>query len=87
MDKVTTGLRPEWPHRDASQGSMGSVDVLWEQIEACWSHDPEERPTAPMVLQALEALGDGGARGSQESPEHTDDYTWNHSTFRFRGDE
>jgi len=89
VGKVTTGMRPEWAPEYASQG-LG--DALWEQIEACWSHDPEERPTALMVLQALQALSNERPQESQEPPVHIDDDTWDRvevtpesSTFGFRG--
>ena len=56
MNRVATGLRPEWP---SSNPPQGLADALWQQIEACWRQEPKERPTASNVLAALLALGGG----------------------------
>lgn len=47
------GIRPAGLSDSSSQEL---IDELWELAEACWSYNPEERPTAPMVLQALQAI-------------------------------
>ncbi|KAF9643599.1 kinase-like protein [Thelephora ganbajun] len=70
VGRVTMRLRPEWPSDNPSQGL---VDALRDQVEACWSHDPEQRPTALMVLQSLQALSRKRSQESQEPPEQTDD--------------
>jgi len=75
VGKVTTGMRPEWT---PEYGSQGLGDALWEQIKAFWSHDPEERPTALMVLQALQALGEERPQESQEPPANIDDDMWDY---------
>ena len=55
MDRVTTGLRPEWPSNHPPQGF---ADVVWERVGACWRQEPKERPTAFSVLDTLLALGE-----------------------------
>jgi len=89
VDKVTTGMRPEWAPEYASRGLE---DPLWELIEVCWIHDPEERPTALTVLQTLQAIGEERPQESQEPPAHIDEDTWHYvevtpesSTFGFCG--
>ena len=47
VNRVTTGLRPEWPPNNLSQEL---VDELREQVEACWNNEPSERPTAHELL-------------------------------------
>jgi hypothetical protein len=43
--KITRGLRPEIPP---------NVDVKWRKlIEACWSHNPRDRPTFQSLCQRL----------------------------------
>jgi len=88
---ITAGLRPEWPHGDTSQG-LG--DALSEQIEACWSHDPKERPTALMILGVLQELSEERLQESREPPDPSDDDTWDYveatpelGTFSFCGGE
>ena len=68
-------MRPEWPLGVASQG-LG--DAIWEQVEACWSHEPEERPTARAVLQALQKLSEELPQESQGPQEPPSDETWEH---------
>ena len=75
MENITIGLRPEWPPGFASQG-LG--DTIWEQVEACWSHEPEERPTALAVLQVLQGLSEERLQGSQEPQEPSSDDTWDY---------
>jgi len=55
VDRVTAGLRPEWPSNSPPQGL---ADALWEQIKACWKQEPKERPAASDVLETLLALGE-----------------------------
>jgi hypothetical protein len=50
---VGMGYRPDYPYKIPSQGL---VDELWDQIEACWHDDPEQRPAALTVLQFLQGL-------------------------------
>lgn len=57
MASVTMGHRPECPFNDPSQGLS---DLLWDQIEACWHDDPEQRPAALAVLQFLQSLNRDG---------------------------
>lgn len=49
------GVRPGWPPNIPWESP---IDRLWEQIEACWNHDPNKRPTAFQVLEALLPLHD-----------------------------
>ena len=49
-DKVVAGFQPEWPSDNPSQKLVGG---LWEEIVACWSKEPNERPTAFEVQLAL----------------------------------
>lgn len=74
FESVIMGLRPEWPPWVAPQW-FG--DTIWEQVEACWSHDPEERPTALVVLQALQKLGEEGPQTFQPQELSRDD-TWDY---------
>ena len=89
METVNIGLRPEWPPKVASEG-LG--DAIWQQVEACWSQEPEDRPTARVVLQALQKLSEERPQVSQEPREPSSDDTWDYvedaldpSTFDFRG--
>ena len=63
-NKVKMGLRPEWLQNDPSNGL---VDALRSQAEACWSHDPEKRPTALNIFQFLEALRKERTGGTEDS--------------------
>ena len=54
MNKIATGLRPEWSSNSPSQKFAD------ELIKACWYQEPKERPTAFEVLQSLLALGECG---------------------------
>lgn len=76
MKSVTLGLRPEWPPGTASQ-DVG--DAIWEQIKACWSHKPEERPTALAVLQALQELSRERPQESQAPQKPSSDDTWDYA--------
>lgn len=62
VDKVATGSRPEWP---ANEQKL--VDVLWEKIQACWSREPNKRPTAPEVQSTLEVLVEARHQGAEVS--------------------
>jgi len=91
VETVNIGMRPEWPHEATSQGL---VDAIWEQVEACWSQEPGERPTASAVLQTLQKLREEQPGVSQEPREPSSDDTWDYvednpepGTFDFRGDE
>ena len=55
VDKVATGLRPEWPSGNPPQGLS---DAVWEQVKTCWKQELKERPTASDVLETLVALGE-----------------------------
>ena len=69
LNRVFAGLRPKWP----SDSSEWLEDELSEQIEACWSQEPNERPAAYEVLQTLLALSDAQHRETVESVESSDD--------------
>ena len=91
MESVNIGLRPEWQPGAALQG-LG--DAIWEQVEACWSQEPEERPTALAVLQALQKLSEERPQVLPEPREPSSDDTWDYvedvpepGTFDFRGGE
>jgi len=89
VNTVKIGIRPEWRPEPASQELE---DAIWQQVEACWNHDPEDRPTVLVVLQVLQKLSDERPRVSQEPREPSSDDTWDYvedalepSTFDFRG--
>jgi len=91
METINIGLRPEWPPGAPPQG-LG--DAIWQQVEACWSQEPEDRPTTLEVLQALQKLSEERPQVSQEPREPSSDDTWDYvedalepSTFEFRGGE
>lgn len=50
-DKVSVGLRPEWPPNKPRKR-------LREQIKSCWNQEPNERPSAFRVLRDLVALSE-----------------------------
>ena len=50
MRKVTNGERPERPRE------VWFTDDLWRILEQCWSSQPENRPTAEVVLECLGPL-------------------------------
>ena len=72
---VTLGFRPEWPPGVTSQESG---DAIWGQVEACWSHEPGERPVALEVLQALQKLSEEPPQEPQGPQEPPSDETWEH---------
>ena len=74
---VNIGMRPEWPPEAVSKG-LG--DAIWQQVEACWSQEPEDRPTALVVLQALQRLSEEWPQVSQEPREPSSDDTWDYVT-------
>ena len=80
MGGAVTGLRPEWPSDDPSEGL---ADALRRQVEACWSRDPEERPTALVVSQTISILSQEWAeeepQGPRELSECSDDDTWDYT--------
>ena len=53
MSQVVAGERPGRP-----QGTEGMwfSDDLWVMLQACWSHQPNDRPTVEAVLQCLEGV-------------------------------
>ena len=73
------GLRPGRPSDSPSQGL---IDEIWEQIEACWNHEPNARPTALRVLQTLLALSEARHVELVASVEDSDDVAtigeWEH---------
>lgn len=70
VHKVTIGSRPERPSNNPPNWL---VDELWKQIEVCWSQQPNVRPTASKVLQALLALGKAHHQEPVVSVEGSDD--------------
>ena len=85
---ITMGHRPECPSNNPSQGL---VDALWDQIEACWHDDPEQRPSALTMLQFLRGLIQERTQeesqefqephenlGTHELLEQTDDEAWDY---------
>ncbi|KAJ7586502.1 kinase-like domain-containing protein [Mycena floridula] len=50
MLKVLRGERPMRP------ASSKLNDTVWNCMEACWKHNPDERPTAKEVVQQLSAM-------------------------------
>jgi len=79
VNRVAAGLRPELPYNNPPQGL---ADALWEQIKACWRQEPEERPTAPNVLETLLTLGETYHHEPVISTGESDDETtiaeWEH---------
>ena len=63
-DIVAAGARPGWPPDPPKL----LVDELREQIEACWNQEPNNRPTAPEVVQALLVFGEARHQGRTETP-------------------
>lgn len=43
-------LRPQRPK------NLGVTNILWELWEACWSKDPEKRPSMDNALSTLQAV-------------------------------
>ena len=91
VKSVTIGLRPEWSPGITSQGSG---DAIWDQVEACWSHNPKERPAALAVLQVLQELSKERQQESPEPQEPSSDDTWDYveappefGAFELRGGE
>lgn len=74
---VITGLRPEWPSDDPFEEL---TDALWREVQACWSYDPEERPTASAMLQTLQVLSQDMNRERPQGPQGSsvppDDEAW-----------
>ncbi|KAF9789355.1 kinase-like domain-containing protein [Thelephora terrestris] len=79
LKEVITGLRPEWPSDDPSQAL---IDALRNQVEACWCYDPEERPTALMALQSLQAFAQERDKERLQETQHLleqgDDDSWDY---------
>ena len=50
MQKVASGDRPGRP-----RGAKGTwfTDDVWEMLQACWSHRPEDRPNVEVILEHL----------------------------------
>ena len=52
MKKVLAGSRPPHP-ADTSLLS----DEIWKVIEMCWNQEPQDRPTAELVIEQLPLAG------------------------------
>ncbi|KAF9651098.1 kinase-like protein [Thelephora ganbajun] len=61
--RVTKGERPARP-----QGEEGAwfTDRLWQMVQLCWMHQPEQRPTVKSVVEVLELV-------PKQSPQTGDD--------------
>ncbi len=53
MFRVTRGERSTRP---SSYANLELSDEIWEVMDECWSHDPNERPTVVEVAQKLSVL-------------------------------
>ena len=51
ISKILIGRHPERPQGD---GRTVFTDDLWETLQHCWKHKPDERANARVVLQCLE---------------------------------
>ena len=76
LDEVLTGLRPKRPSENAPRAL---VDALWTCIQACWSPEPEKRPTALEVLQSLQVVAQLRAQGRSQETQELDDVTQNYT--------
>ena len=56
IQKVMDGERQEWP-----EGVEGAwfMDELWGMLNQCWESQPENRPSAPAMLECLEQVSRG----------------------------
>jgi len=52
---VMRGKRPTRPSHDLSK-TRGFSDEIWDLVQACWAHDPIQRPTAEQVVERIRAL-------------------------------
>lgn len=55
MFAVKQGKRPSRPSHEMSR-IRGLNDEIWHIIEACWTQDPDARPSATKVLEYLRNL-------------------------------
>lgn len=57
---VLQGQRPERPNpQNHGSGGPAIADDVWKIIVSCWDQKPENRPTAPELVETLRALPDG----------------------------
>ena len=54
MRKIIEGKHPDRPEEPGEPEAVWFTNDLWRMLEQCWSHKPEERPTAKGVLECLE---------------------------------
>lgn len=52
---IIESKRPARPSSHLSK-TRGLNDGVWDLIEACWSQDPSQRPTAAEVVKQLQVL-------------------------------
>lgn len=69
--ETITGELPFHNHREISisfkviEGErpcrgVGFVDALWEMLEVCWAHHPNNRPSIEDILRCLKAASNSG---------------------------
>ncbi|KAG6905877.1 hypothetical protein DXG01_017127 [Tephrocybe rancida] len=73
MNRVSNGERPARPFKTSPSWSVwGLTDDIWSSMEACWNSEPEERPSAQLVITrvdpVLSPILQGGARDISLSP-------------------
>ncbi|KAG6917279.1 hypothetical protein DXG01_003227 [Tephrocybe rancida] len=73
MNRVSSGERPERPPIPSDSWSVwGLTEDIWSIMEACWSAEPEARPSAQLVIDrvapVLSPALQEGARDSSLSP-------------------
>ena len=64
MNDVLKGIRP------SRQSAMDSPDDVWEIIESCWVHQPNDRVKIDTVVRKLKAC-QGPGKHDPQSPSHT----------------
>ena len=64
IKKVLEGERPGKPE---GEGGALFTDGIWEILERCWKHWPEERTNAKVVLLCLEGTPPDGMGGTTET--------------------
>ncbi|KAJ7651258.1 kinase-like domain-containing protein [Roridomyces roridus] len=79
ISEVTNGRRPPCPPPECRL-EIRKLNAAWTLVEACWAQNPNERPTAAQVVEALKGTGIGARETKPPG-------SWDHSsTSRFRRD-
>ena len=80
---VKMGYRPDCPYHSPSQELL---IALWDQIEACWHDDPEQRPAALTVLQFLQCLDQERTKKEPQEPQILEESREPQEQFEFADD-